>query len=242
MTSGGDPPAARRSSAPAARRQAKFWNFRYRTQPKVFGDRPSPFLRWLLHALEGRRPGRQWIELGSGYGRDLKELRDRGLSARGIDLSRVGTSIARRAGLEAEKGHALRLLARQRSASVDVVFSNLFFNMEFLYADHDRLFAEVHRVLAPGGFHAYCARSTSDALCGKGTNVGPDTYDFRPDGPVMHFFSRRYAARLRKGRFRSVRTWEGPGRERIPTRVLYVLERKPPLREERRRAGGRLTP
>lgn len=192
-----------------------------------FGAGRSPFLDWLLASFGNRPVGRAWVELGSGYGRDLRELKDRGYSVRGIDLSHVGTRIARKAGLDAERGPAFEFLARQRPESVDVVFSNLFLNMDFSEADHDRLFSLVHRVLVPGGFHAYSVRSVSDRWYGRGIPVGTDTFDLAPDGPVMHFFSRAYARRLRRGRFRCVRLWQGTeDRGGFPIRVLYVLERK----------------
>jgi len=187
----------------------------------------------MFHSLPGRSVGSAWVELGSGYGRDLRELRDRGYSVRGVDVSRVGIALARKEDLRVERAHAMHWLARRPAASADVVFSNLFYNMEFSEEDHRRLFAAVERVLVPGGYHGYSTRSTLDPWYGKGVRVGPATYDLRPDGPVMHFFSRAYARRLRRGRFRRIREWEGPEDQgRFPTRVLYVLERKP-LRRER---------
>jgi SAM-dependent methyltransferase len=217
----------RRIPGGAPRRQAEYWDERYRSDPTFFGAGASPFLEWVLAALEGRTVGRTWVELGSGYGRDLGSLRRHGHAARGVDVSRVGTALARRAGLEAVRGHALRFLSGLRARSVGVVFSNLFLNMEFTEEDHERLLEEVHRVLVPGGFHAYSVRSVSDRWYGKGVPVGPHTFDYRPDGPVMHFFSREYARRLRRGRFRNVRSWEGTEDPKgFPIEVLYVLDQK----------------
>jgi SAM-dependent methyltransferase len=222
--SGSSPP-----TGAAHRRQARFWDGRYRADPTFFGDEASPFLDWVLSALRGREAGPRWVELGSGYGRDISELRRRGYSVRGVDVSTVGTSLARRAGLPVVRGHAVEFLSGLGTRSVNVVFSNLFLNMEFSRADHERIFSEVHRVLVPGGFHAYSVRSVSDRWCGRGKRLAPDTYDLSPDGPVLHFFSRTYARSLRRGRFRCLRSWEGlePGGG-FPVRVLYVLERKSP--------------
>lgn len=171
--------------------------------------------------------GHRWLELGSGYGRDLRAIRARGYAVRGIDLSRIGTSVARKAGQDALRGNAVDFLRSQRPGSIDVVYSNLFYNMEFSERDHERVFSLVHRALAPGGLHAYSVRTVSDPWFGKGVRVGPGTFDLAPDGPVMHFFSRSYARRLRAGRFRSVRSWEGEeDLGGFPTRVRYVVERK----------------
>ncbi|HXY12129.1 MAG TPA: class I SAM-dependent methyltransferase [Thermoplasmata archaeon] len=212
----------------ASRRQAKFWNAQYRSDSTFFGDEASPFLHWVLSALRDRHVGPVWVELGSGYGRDLAELRSKGYSVRGVDVSEVGTSLARQAGLDVVHGQAVRFLSGLRPRSVDVVFSNLFLNMEFTREDHEQIFSLVRRALVPGGFHAYSVRSVSDRWYGRGERVGPHTFDFSPDGPVLHFFSQAYARSLRRGRFRCLRSWEGPeAGGGFPIRVLYILERKP---------------
>ena len=181
--------------------------------------------------------GRSWLELGSGYGRDLATLRDRGYSVRGVDVSRVGASLARRAHLSVVAGPALEYLRTLDAESVDVVFSNLFLNMEFTEAEHDRIFEELQRILVPGGYHAYSVRSVNDRWYGGGPKTGPDTFDLSPHGPVLHFFSRSYAQRLRRDRFRSLRSWEGMEGKGFPISVLYILEQKP-----RRPAAGRRDP
>jgi SAM-dependent methyltransferase len=216
-------------STEALRRQSRYWNARYRLDPALFGSERSPFLDWVLSSLKGHRVGRTWVELGAGYGRDLRELQARGYSAHGVDVSHFATTLAREAGLKVVREPAVRFLGRWEEGAVDVVVSNLFFNMEFSEADHEQLFAGIYRALAPGGYHAYSVRTVSDRWYGKGVLVGPDTFDLAPDGPVMHFFSRKYARHLRQGRFRNVRAKEGtedPGG--FPIRVLYVLDQKRP--------------
>lgn len=213
----------------APRRQADFWNSAYQRDPTFFGSGGSPFLEWVLSSLGRRTGGRTWLELGSGYGRDLRELERRGFPARGVDVSRVGISLARSSGVKVVHTPALPFLTGLEAGSAGVVFSNLFLNMEFSERDHERLFGEIHRVLAPGGYHAYSARSTLDPWYGKGVPMAPDTFDLTPDGPVMHFFSRPYARRLRRALFRAVRSWEGrEDQEGFHIRVLYVLDQKAP--------------
>jgi SAM-dependent methyltransferase len=171
--------------------------------------------------------GSKWLELGSGYGRDLAQLRALGFSVRGVDVSHVGTALARRSRLDVVRAPALRFLSRMSSNSVDVVFSNLFLNMEFTEEEHERLFDEVRRILTRDGYHAYSVRSVADRWYGRGERTGPDTFDLSPDGPVLHFFSRAYARRLRRGRFRALRTWEGAeGKGEFPITVLYLLEQR----------------
>ena len=230
MPSAARRPKKRPNPAHAPRRQARYWDRRYRAEPELFGTGPSRFLRWTLARLRQRPDGRAWVELGSGYGRDLAELRARGYSVRGVDVSPVGTALARRARLSVVAASALEYLARLDAESVDVVYSNLFLNMEFTEEEHDRLFDEIHRVLVPGGVHAYSVRSVADRWYGRGPRTGPDTFDLAPDGPVLHFFSRDYARRLRRGRFRRLATREGSEGREFRVSVLYILEEKPGAR------------
>ena len=238
-------PKRRGASTGPLERQARFWDARYRADPTFFGTGASPFLRWTLAALRDRPVGSRWLELGSGYGRDLGALHERGYSASGVDVSRVGTSLARRSKLPVTESSALGFLSARPPESVDVVYSNLFFNMEFSNEDHERLFAEVHRVLVSGGYHAYSVRSVADHWYGRGRRTGPDTFDFAPRGPALHFFSREYARRLRRERFRCVRSREETeGKGEFPITVLYYLDEKPAARRRSRTRGpgGAVTP
>lgn len=233
----------RRSGPGPARRQSRFWNARYRSDPAFFGSGPSPFLRWVLGELRGHSAGPRWVELGAGYGRDAAFLRRRGVRVRGVEISDVGVRLARSKGADVIRGEVLEFLRSLPPAGADVVYSNLVLNMEFTTADHERIVRAIHRALAPGGFHAYSVRSVSDPWYGRGRRIGPAMFDLAPHGPVFHFFSRAYARRLRAGRFRLVRSVEvTEDPSRFPVRVLYVLERKlrtGPRRERNRRARVR---
>ena len=213
--------------------QRAFWNRRYRGDPELFGAGRSPFARWARDVLRqaGIRRG-VCIELGVGYGRDLRYLQRCGFVVRGVDASGVGVALARRrrrpAVLRAPEivlGDANSFLAQIPGQSVDVVYSNMFYNMDFTEAEHVRLFTEVARVLRPGGFHLYSVRSTSDPWYGRGRRTGPDTFDLRPHGSTMHFFSRAYARRLRRGAFSSfAREDRLEGAQDFPIRLFYAAD------------------
>jgi SAM-dependent methyltransferase len=97
------------------------------------------------------RPGARVLEIGSGRGGLLQELRARGVSAIGIE---PGAFLAR----EARARHGSLPLARMSGArlgfadaSFDLVIS---FDVFEHIADSDAHLAEVRRVLAPGGAYA----------------------------------------------------------------------------------------
>ena len=107
--------------------------------PAFFGGGRSAFARWARDVL--RRAGIRrgfCIELGAGYGRDLPYLQRCGFVVRGVDVSDRGVALARgrrrspapRA-FEIVRSDAVPFLARTPGQSVDVVYSNMFYNMDF---------------------------------------------------------------------------------------------------------------
>ena len=219
-------PTALRAPETRRRRQRRFWDARYAEDPDFLGGSESSFARWCLPRL--RESGaRSVTELGLGCGRDAGFLASRRFKVRGVELSPHGCECARTRGLSVEEGDALTYLRAQPSASVDAVYSNLFFNMEFSRKEHEALFAEVARVLRSGGLHLFSVRSTSDPWYGRGRPRGPDTFDPAPHGAPMHFFSPKYARELLQPRFRPLALEEvSEGEEEFPIRLLYVAARR----------------
>jgi SAM-dependent methyltransferase len=170
---------------------------------------------------------RSVIELGIGCGRDARFFASRRLRVHGVELSLQGCRHARSKGLDLEEGDALDYLRARPSAAVDAVYSNLFLNMEFTREEHQALFAEVWRVLRPGGLHLFSVRSVSDPWYGRGRPLGPDTFDPAPHGVPMHFFSAAYTCQLLQGGFRPLALEDrSEGEGDFPIRLLYVAARR----------------
>jgi SAM-dependent methyltransferase len=219
-------PLTARAPETRRRRQRRFWDARYAEDPDFLGGSESPFARWCLPRL--RKAGaRSVTELGLGCGRDAGFFASRRFQVQGVELSPHGCGCARSKGLSVEEGDALTYLHAQPSASVDAVYSNLFFNMEFTREEHQALFAEVARVLRPEGLHLFSVRSTSDPWYGRGKPRGPDTFDPAPHGVPMHFFSPPYARELLQPRFRPLALEEvSEGEDDFPIHLLYVAARR----------------
>ncbi|MDA0252836.1 MAG: class I SAM-dependent methyltransferase [Actinomycetota bacterium] len=62
-------------------------------------------------------------------------------------------------------------------ASMDAVYSHMLFNMALSTPQLQRLAAEIHRVLRPGGLHVYTNRHVGDAHYGEGTQHGDDMFE-----------------------------------------------------------------
>ncbi len=161
----------------------------------VYGDRPEAFrhypneelIRFLGGTLlkesdAGGRSGTRVLEVGCGNGANLWAVAAEGLQAHGVDLSPTGLRLAqatlRRRQVQASLtvGDALRLPYRTGTfdAAYDVV--------SLQHLPFERLgeaYAEVHRVLRPGGrfFACHMGARTWDHDHGGGRLVGHHTFD-----------------------------------------------------------------
>jgi len=172
------------------------------------------------------------VELGAGTGRDARFFSGHGSRVRGVEIALEPHEAARSSDAregrswEITPGDALAYLDALPGRSVDAVYSNMFFNMDFDEIEHWALFAAVQRCLRPRGLHLYSVRATSDPWFGRGRRLGPDRYEMEPGGITLHFFSRPYADRLGRVGFAPVRRAEvDEGEAEFPIRLLYVIDR-----------------
>lgn len=214
-------------------RQRDFWGEKYAEDPSFFGDRESSFARWCLPILRDAGDIREVVELGCGYGRDSRFLSQQGFHVRGVDLAELGSQQDSDPGqmspdFERIELDALEFLQHLPLESVDAVYSNMLFNMDYTEDEHRELIQAIHDALRHGGLHLYSARSTSDQWYGRGKEVGPDTFDPAPHGVTMHYFSRAYADRLAAGLFTPLwRVERAEGEEDFPIRLLYAADQRP---------------
>ena len=108
------------------------------------------------HAISTLRPGEIVVDFGSGGGIDCfiaaRTVGPRGRVI-GIDMTADMIELARRGARDAGLGNVEFLLAEMEATpladgSVDAIISNCVIN---LAPDKDRVFAEAHRILKPGG-------------------------------------------------------------------------------------------
>ncbi|TSC58868.1 MAG: methyltransferase [Candidatus Peregrinibacteria bacterium Greene0416_19] len=136
------------------------------------------------------------LDLGCGYGDDALFFARRGHEVWALDFSAASMRRLR----QAIADHALndihpmthdisRRLPFEHD-SFDVVYAHLSLH----YFDDrvtEHVFADIRRILRPGGLLFVKCKSVDDPLYGKGTCVGPDMFRH---GHVRHFFSREYLA------------------------------------------------
>ena len=219
--------------APARReRQRAYWAQTYAEDPTFFGAHESEFARWCVPWLRAEPTLHEIVELGCGYGRDARFFSAEGYRVLGIDLVEPepsgGSPTDRNPPAhETMFGDALECLQRLADRGTDVVYSNMFLNMDFTEKEHRELMGAVHRVLRPEGLHCFSVRAVSDPWYGRGRRLGPDRYEPAPGGIPLHFFSTSYLERLIEGQFTSLHRIERTeGEGDFPIRLIYEVDRR----------------
>jgi SAM-dependent methyltransferase len=140
---------------------------------------------------------RRALDIGVGAGRHSLLLSRFGYEVDGVDVSAQGLRHAQDM-ITRDGGQA-----RMHTASMDALpFAEATFDIAvsfgvFYYgtADDGRAaIGELHRVLKPGGEAFVVVRSTDDYRCGKGDQIGANTYrltiaDTNETGTVQHFLA-----------------------------------------------------
>ncbi len=140
---------------------------RYERGDESVGEASKAMTRHLL-ALGGSGPGDKVLDIACGYGGTLRMLAALGCEPAGMDISQVCVEEARRlnaaAGLE---GIAVEVGDFHRIASPDGTWDGAVCQESIIHSgDRPRVFAEVFRVLRPGGVFAF-----SDILTGEGADL-----------------------------------------------------------------------
>lgn len=133
------------------------------------------------------------LDLGCGRGEDALHFASLGCSVTAVDISERNVDLLKEV---AEQKHlSIRVVQQDISttlpfgdASFDVIYAHLSVHY-FDDAITKKVFADIHRVLKPGGLFFVKCKSIDDPLYGKGTQVGPEMFE---DGHVRHFFSAEY--------------------------------------------------
>ncbi|MBL6954590.1 MAG: methyltransferase domain-containing protein [Alphaproteobacteria bacterium] len=141
---------------------------RYDTGNETVADASVAMTRYLL-SLTSLQEGDRVLDIACGYGGTLRELTKLGCYAKGIDISQVCVDEARRANTEAGLAdkisvgigdfHNIESASGTWDASIcqeSIIHST----------DRPRVFAEVYRILRPGGVFTF-----SDILTAEGADL-----------------------------------------------------------------------
>jgi SAM-dependent methyltransferase len=183
--------------------QLTFWNSWHRERGASGEDDVHRELRGLfLDALPDRS---EVLDLGCGQGHDLRAMADAGHRVAGLDFSPVAIRQARKRvyGWRFSKRWKNDLLVHDIAAGLpfgDGRFGGVYSHLALHYFRDDvtrKIFAEIGRVLRPGGLLVFSVKSTDDPYYGDGEQL--DEHIFSRKGHVRHFFDDGYVKDLLDG-------------------------------------------
>ena len=207
--------------------QRRHWDHVFEGTEDYFGLEPSEFGQRALDLFRAAG-AKDVLELGCGQGRDTWLFAREGLRVIALDYSESGICQMRRRACEMYLDPNVRCVVQDArsgiplpDASVDAVYSHMFFTMELMEKEVQYILDECLRVLRPGGLNIYSVRNDHDPHFKKGLHRGEDMWQ-SPTGFVVHFFSEQKIRRMAKG-YQVVHILEFDDPAKQYTRKLYEV-------------------
>ena len=178
--------------------QKQFWNNAHSESILSHSEHQTAFAEDVNAVVPAHS---QILELGCGVGNDSIYFAEQGHIVIATDFSDVLIT------QNQTRYNNSNLTFAQQDISQPLLFENEQFDAVyarlslhyFTDAVTQQVFAEIARVLKPGGKLYFMCKSTDDRLYGKGDKIERDMFEL--DGHVRHFFSEAYAKKLLAGLF-----------------------------------------
>ena len=163
----------------------EYWDKRYRTEGKIWGESPS---RTAGHALELFRQNKvkKILVPGSGYGRNTKLFSASGFDVTGIEISPEACKIAREFDPQTRVNNASALDMSFLQDKYDGFYC---FNVLHLFREEARklFIRQCVARLNKNGIMFFTVFSEKEASYGKGKEAETNTFESKPGRPVHYF-------------------------------------------------------
>lgn len=173
--------------------QKQFWNDAHSNAIiAAHSDKQTSFAEDSNKTLPGKA---KLLELGCGEGNDSIYFAEQGHDVIATDVAESVISKNNQRYSHPHLRFALQDTSRPLDfpdSSFDAVYARLSLHY-FTDATTRKAFAEIARVLRPGGKLCFMCKSTEDRLYGQGRQIEPDMFE---SDHIRHFFSEAYAKDL----------------------------------------------
>ena len=159
---------------------SEIWDGVYSEDSSFFGEEPSIFANLCYEDFS--KYGRTKIfELGCGQGRDTIFFANKGLDVHALDSSKVAIQNLNERARKENVSINLKNFDAKRglpfdNTYFDIVYSHMFYNMNFTDDELKFLFSESSRVLKDNGLLYFSVRSDKDSLYNKGKQIDNNIY------------------------------------------------------------------
>jgi SAM-dependent methyltransferase len=173
----------------------EYWDGRYKTEGKIWGDSPS---RTAAHALDLlNKTGIKTILVpGSGYGRNTKLFSGAGFEVTGVEISSTAYNIALKFDPASRFYNTSALDLSFLPGKYDAIYC---FNVLHLFGETDRklFIGQCLSKIQPRGVMFFTVFSEQESSWGKGREVEKNTFESKPGRPVHYFTARDLATHFK---------------------------------------------
>jgi 2-polyprenyl-3-methyl-5-hydroxy-6-metoxy-1,4-benzoquinol methylase len=163
----------------------EYWEKRYRSEGRIWGELPSRTAEYALELFRKDKVKKVLVP-GSGYGRNTRLFSGSGFEVTGIEISATACTMAREFDTLSRFYNASTLDMAFLSEKYDAIYC---FNVLHLFREEERkLFIRqcIARV-KNNGLMFFTVFSEKEESCGKGREVEKNTFESKPGRPVHYF-------------------------------------------------------
>jgi SAM-dependent methyltransferase len=162
-----------------------YWDARFRSEGRIWGDAPSRTAEQALQLFTVRGV-KSVLVPGSGYGRNTRLFSSAGMAVTGVEISRTAWEEAKTfdPATHSYNGSALDLSFIKDTFDAVYGFNVLHL---FRYDDRRAFIQQCRARLNPGGLLYFTVFSEREKSFGKGAEVEPGTFESKPGRPVHYF-------------------------------------------------------
>jgi SAM-dependent methyltransferase len=158
-----------------------YWNDRYKSEGKIWGDVPSPTAAAATQHLKNNS---KVLDIGCGYGRDLSFLIKRGHKVCGIDSSPVSLHYMKEQGYK-NNVHSEYLINKKfedtdlPDSCFDGIISHRFLHLLVKQDSVTKYIFKIWQILRKGGILCIGTRSPNDFKPSEMLHIGDGIYEYK---------------------------------------------------------------